>query len=117
MKTICFDLDGVLCTQVEGNYEEAVPNPHAINLANQLYDKGHRIVIYTARFMGRTGEDTIETYKQGYAFTEAQLKGWGVKFHALFMGKPRYDVVIDDRALFFEEDWEEIQRRLSRTVS
>ena len=75
MKTICFDLDGVLCSQMDGNYEDAVPHQQAISLVNKLYDKGHRIVIHTARFMGRTGEDTIETYKQGYAFTEDQLKG------------------------------------------
>ena len=104
---ICFDLDGVLCSQVESDYAEAIPNEEAIACVNALHEAGHTIVIHTARFMGRCGNNPIEVYKKGYAFTLAQLEGWGVKFHELHMGKPRYDMVIDDRSLFYSEAWPE----------
>ena len=104
---ICFDLDGVLCSQVEKDYAEALPNKEAIDALNALHDQGHTIVIHTARFMGRCGSNPFEVYKLGYDFTVKQLEGWGVKFHELHMGKPRYDLVIDDRSLFFDPSWHE----------
>jgi CMP-N,N'-diacetyllegionaminic acid synthase len=104
---ICFDLDGVLCSQVEEDYSEATPNLEAIAALNALYDQGHTILIHTARFMGRCKSNPIEVYKMGYEFTVNQLESWGVKFHELHMGKPRYDLVIDDRSLFFDPVWHE----------
>ena len=39
-KTICFDIDGVICTQVKnGKYEKAIPLKKSINLINKLYKK------------------------------------------------------------------------------
>lgn len=102
---VCFDLDGVLCSQVEEDYSEALPNEEAIEALNRLYEQGHTIVIHTARFMGRCQSNPIEVYKLGYDFTLRQLERWGVKFHELHMGKPRYDLVIDDRSLFFDKEW------------
>lgn len=113
VKTICFDLDGVVCNQTEGNYARAVPNTEAVEAINRLYDAGHKIIIVTSRFMGRNNGDVIETYKSGYEFTLQQLKGWRVKFHELHMGKPRYDVVVDDRAIFFENDWPKILKNIT----
>ena len=104
---ICFDLDGVLCSQVKQDYSEALPNHAAIEALNALYDQGHTIIIHTARFMGRCNSNPFEVYKKGYEFTLKQLGGWGVKFHELHMGKPRYDLVIDDRSLFFDPAWPE----------
>jgi histidinol phosphatase-like enzyme len=112
MTVICFDLDGVLCNQTTGDYEKAIPNQEAIELANQLYDEGNQIIIYTSRFMNRSHNNMIEAYKAGYEFTRQQLLGWGVKFHDLYLGKPIYDVVIDDKAVFFTADWEVIHANL-----
>lgn len=112
MKTICFDLDGVLCSRTLGDYENAVPNQEAISLVNKLYDSGNRIVVCTSRFMGRTNENVVEAYKNGYDFTLNQLIGWGVKFHDLFMGKPRCDIVVDDKAIFYVNDWEKIAKKI-----
>jgi hypothetical protein len=116
MKTICFDLDGVICRQTEGDYANAAPNKDAISVINGLYKKGNRVIIYTSRFMGRNNSDVIKTHKEGYDFTVKQLKSWGVKFHELGMGKPRYDLVVDDKALFYKEDWKEIKKELKRRL-
>ena len=112
MKVICFDLDGVICNQTEGDYENAVPDKEAIEVINRLFDEGNRIIISTSRFMGRNNNNVIETYKNGYEFTLKQLKAWKVKFHELHMGKQRYDVLVDDRSVFFENDWKKIYQKL-----
>ena len=44
----------------------------------------------------------------GYEFTEKQLKKWSVKYHKLIMGKPSFDVVVDDKSLFFKKNWAKI---------
>ena len=38
MKTICFDLDGVICTNTWGKYEDAKPIISSINKVNELYN-------------------------------------------------------------------------------
>lgn len=101
---ICFDIDGVLCSQVSQDYEEAQPNREMIDLLNRLYDRGHQIVLHTSRFMGRAKGDRELAERIGRSFTEQQLAGWGVRYHELWMGKPRYDFVIDDRSVFFDAD-------------
>jgi CMP-N,N'-diacetyllegionaminic acid synthase len=106
---ICFDIDGVLCSQVERDYREAQPNQQMIALVNRLYDRGNQILLYTSRFMGRAKGDTQEAERIGRDFTERQLADWGVRYHELSMGKPRYDFVIDDRSVFYDPDCSRIE--------
>ena len=115
--TLCFDLDGVICSQTDGAYEDAVPNRAAIALINRLHDEGQRIIIHTSRFMGRAKEDPARAGALGLDFTKKQLAEWGVKYDALHMGKPRYDVLVDDRAVFFEDDWSRIAADLDAFVA
>ena len=55
MKTFCFDLDGVICKTKKNNYKSAKPIKKIITLINKLYIK-NKIIIFTARYMGRSGE-------------------------------------------------------------
>tara|TARA_B100000989_G_C19472372_1_gene441313 strand:+ start:29 stop:361 length:333 start_codon:yes stop_codon:yes gene_type:complete len=105
MKTICFDLDGVICTNTWGDYNNAIPNQKAIEKINYLYKKNYKIIIHTARFMGRNSEDPIKANAEGYDLTCIQLNKWKVKYHKLIMGKPSYDVVVDDKSIFYSENW------------
>jgi hypothetical protein len=59
--------------------------------------------------MGRAKGDREEVERIGREFTEGQLAGWGVRYHELWMGKPRYDYVIDDRSVFFDADSSRIE--------
>lgn len=102
MSTFCFDLDGTLCTNTEGAYEQAVPIPWAIARVNALAAAGHRILIYTARGSS-TGIDWREE-------TVRQLRRWGVSFDELMLGKPTADVFVDDRAYGIER-WQAGQAR------
>ena len=76
-----------------------------IELINNLYDQGHYIIIFTARYMGRNKENILLAKKQGYKFTLNQLKKWGLKFNKLIFGKPSFDLVVDDRSIFFKKSW------------
>ena len=55
--------------------------------------------------MGRNKESVEKTYIEGYEFTKKQMTDWGVKFHKLIMGKPSYDIVIDDKHFNYSTEW------------
>ena len=101
--TYVFDIDGTLCTLSGGVYEDAKPIIYRIAKVNELYGKGHRIILNTARGMGRTNNDPQAAEIMFKKLTEQQLKKWGVKYHALFFGKPRAAVYVDDRGMSDED--------------
>ena len=93
--TYCFDIDGTLCTNTEGDYERAEPQPDVIRRVNALHDAGDKILLYTAR-----GSTTGIDWR---AVTELQLKEWGVRYHSLQFGKPTADLYVDDKAVNLRE--------------
>ena len=105
MKKICVDIDGVICITKKNLYKNSKANFKVIKTINRLYDEGHYILIYTARFMGRNNDNATLAKKKGYKFTKAQLNKWGLKFHKLLLGKPSYDIIIDDKALGYKKKW------------
>jgi hypothetical protein len=94
---LIIDLDGTLCTE-ERMFSRALakPLPGSVEQINRLYEQGHTIIIYTAR-----------TWME-FEMTTAWLSGNGVKYHQLMMGKPIGDLWIDDRAVRFCNNWDEI---------
>lgn len=92
-----FDLDNTLCDtkkKEDGNwdYMNALPFENRINIVNDLYEKGHRIIIETAR--------GCVSKKNWYEQTYHQLIGFGLKFHELRVGvKFNADFFIDDKAI------------------
>ena len=94
--TYCFDIDGTICTNTEGRYEDAEPFADVISRINELHAAGHGILLYTAR-----GSTTGIDWR---AVTEAQMRQWGVRYDALFLGKPTADLYIDDKAIN-ADDW------------
>jgi glycerol-3-phosphate cytidylyltransferase len=89
----CFDLDGTLCESVtDGDYMKAKPMTKAIQKVNELYDDGHKVIIFTGRGSSSGLDWTVQT--------KDQLERWGIKHHNLIMNvKPTYDIVIDDKAV------------------
>jgi hypothetical protein len=104
-KTICFDLDNVICKTFKNNYKKSKPNQKAIKKINILYESGYFIKIFTARYMGRNNDNKTKATKQGHSLTKKQLFKWKVKYHKLIFGKPSYDLFIDDKSIFFNENW------------
>ena len=87
----------------ERDYSLAQPLEDNIAAVNKYYDEGHEITYWTARGSG-SGIDWTEV-------TEKQLAKWGAKYHHLILGKPQYDLFIDDKCLR-TSDWEERERCL-----
>lgn len=103
---ICFDIDNVICkTDKKNNYKKSKPNKRVISLINKLYYRGYIIKIFTARYMGRHNENISLVKKKYFKKTKTQLNNWGLKYHKLYMGKPNFDIFIDDKSLGFKKNW------------
>ena len=106
-KTYVFDIDGTLCTNTEGDYLKAEPLYDRIKVVNILA-KRNKIVLFTARGMGRHQNDAKKAIEQFYDLTKKQLEDWGVQYHQLFLGKPAGDYYIDDKGIkdaeFFDNE-------------
>ena len=105
-KTFCFDLDNTLCKTTGNKYSKSTPKKEAIKTLNFLFEKGHIIKIYTARYMGRNDNNVFKAKSKGFKYTYQQLKKWNVKFHRLYFGKPAADYYIDDKFLNFNKNWD-----------
>ena len=103
-KTIAFDLDDTLCKRTtptggKEKYESCFPVEEMISISNELYDRGHKIIIFTARGMSIFDGDVEKVYQELFDLTSSQLKEWGVKYHELVMGKIHYDLLVDDKVI------------------
>jgi len=90
-KRYIIDIDGTICTKTNSDYPNAKPILENIEAFNALYAKGHEVHYWTAR--GALSKKNWDN------FTVKQLISWGVKYHSINMGKPHYDVWIDDKAI------------------
>ena len=107
---IYVDIDETICTTPGSSseardYSLAAPIVENIKAINKYYDMGHTIVYWTARGSG-TGIDWTDV-------TEQQLTRWNAKWHELKLGKPVYDIFLDDKALN-SRDWENADRCLPK---
>lgn len=87
---IYIDIDETICYyDSTRDYKLAQPYLHRIAKINRLYNEGNEIHYWTAR-------GTLSNIDY-YELTYNQLKKWGASFHSLKMGKPAYDLFIDDK--------------------
>lgn len=92
-----FDLDNTLCNtkkKEDGNWDylNSEPFEDRIKVVNDLYDKGHYIIVETAR--------GCVSKKNWYEETYHQLVKFGLKFNELRSGvKFNADFFIDDKAI------------------
>jgi len=93
------DIDGTICSNTDGHYENATPYTDAIDKVNKLYKDGNTVVYFTARGMGRSNGSKAVAEELFRELTERQLNEWGCKYHELIMGKPSGDVYIDDKGV------------------
>ena len=91
---IFVDIDNTICYYDKDDvdsldYNKAKPYMDRITKINKLYDENNQIVYWTAR--------GTKTGLVWFHITYQQLIKWGCKFHELRMGKPAYDLFIDDK--------------------
>jgi len=97
MKRYFIDLDNTLCKTHGNDYVNSSPIVERIQYVNDLKQEGNYVVIWTARG-SRSGND----YRD---LTTKQLAEWGVSYDELLLGKPDYDVYIDDKSFQVETFW------------
>ena len=90
-KIYVVDIDGTICTKTNSDYFNSQPIYENIDVFNSLYRKGHEIHYWTSR--------GALSGKNWDKFTVYQLNSWGVEYNTINMGKPHYDLWIDDRAI------------------
>lgn len=91
------DLDNTLCKTINGDYINSEPIVERIIKVNKLKENGHTIVIWTARG-SKSGIDYSE-------LTVKQLTEWNIQYDKLLLGKPDYDVYIDDKSFNVDTLW------------
>jgi CMP-N-acetylneuraminic acid synthetase len=94
---IYIDIDNTIFKTIGTNYNNSTPIENNISKVNYLFDKGHTIIMWTAR-------GTLLN-KSFFNLTYTQLTKFGVKFNELRMGKPAYDLLIDDKSINSIWDW------------
>jgi len=97
MKRYFIDLDNTLCKTTNSDYENSKPIIERIKYVNELKNTGNHVTIWTAR-----GATSGINYKN---LTTMQLNEWGVQYDDILMGKPNYDVYIDDKSFNVESYW------------
>ena len=100
-----FDLDNIICKTNSSNYKNSTPRKKSMKLVNYLFENGHIIKIFAAWYMSSNKENVKIVKKKGYKFINGQLKKWGLKYHKLIMGKPSYDIFVDDKAYGYKNNW------------
>lgn len=88
---IFVDIDNTITITNGNDYINSEPLQDKIKIINDLYDNGHHITYWTAR-----GSASNVNY---YELTKKQLDDWGVKYHNFMVGKPSYDIFIDDKTI------------------
>ena len=98
-RTVVVDLDGTLCNELP-TFERALATPKegAKELLISLKELGYTIIIYTARGWAE------------FTMTQNWLYSNNLYYDVLLMGKPVYDIWIDDRAVNCDDNLSEIER-------
>ena len=89
------DIDNTICNTDQAlpsplKYEKATPIYERIAKVNKLYDEGHTITYWTAR--GNSSKQNL------MGLTMKQLESWGCRYHSIKLGKPSFDLFVDDKA-------------------
>ena len=92
---IYVDIDNTITFTTGTDYINSIPRKNRIDIINKLYDDGNIITYWT----GRGTVSGIDWFE----LTRNQLNNWGAKYHNLLLGKPAYDIFIDDKS--FNSDY------------
>jgi capsule biosynthesis phosphatase len=107
-------MDGTICeTRLSHqNYLDVLPKPGAIEVLRKLKAEGHYIIIYSSRHMLTCNNNIGQiTAKQAHIFYE-WFKKYDIEYDELILGKPLADVYIDDKALKYQQNWDDIYNKL-----
>jgi len=106
---ICIDIDGTICeTRVlNQDYSEVQLIPGALESLKKFKKEGHYIILYTARHMKTCNHNVGRVIALQGKTLMSWLEKHEVPYDELIFGKPLADVYIDDKAVRFNQDWNE----------
>ena len=107
---ICIDLDGVICQlKVEGQtYDQLLPVDGAPEKLRELKEKGHYIIINTARHM-KTCQGNLGAVTARIGLITLQwLEKYNIPYDEIYFGKPHAEIYIDDNAYRFNS-WSDVE--------
>jgi hypothetical protein len=90
-KRFFIDIDGTICFTCGSDYHNSKPDHEKIRAFNKLLEEGSEVHYWTAR-----GANSGKSWDK---FTIDQLQSWNVRYTSINMGKPHYDVWIDDKSI------------------
>lgn len=86
------------------------PIDGAIEAIQGFKSMGHKIIIFSCRANKEVvGDDVVE--KKTKEMTD-YLQKYHIPYDSVFKGKPNYDIVIDDKAIGFNNNWNEIKKAI-----
>ena len=88
---------------------EEPPIAGAIETIQGMKRQGHKIIIFSCRSNPKVVGDVVEMKTK--EMTDYLTKH-GIPFHEVFNDKPNYDIVIDDKAIGFKDNWLDIKKKL-----
>lgn len=114
MKRILIDVDGTLCEtrQPHECYKNVKIKEGAAEALKEWKAQGHYIIIYTARNMGKYNNNIGLIIANQAPILQEWLKRHEIPYDELHFGKPLADVFIDDRAVRFDDSWENIKEKV-----
>jgi hypothetical protein len=113
---ICIDFDATLFPW-GGISDDIQPLPGAVETVKALKDKGYKIVIFTSRmsptwWKAEGWENDMYTNITQWGIVCDRLIRYGIPFDLITCEKVPAIAYIDDKAIEFRGDWEEIRKRL-----
>ncbi|MDR1232158.1 MAG: hypothetical protein LBK61_12265 [Spirochaetaceae bacterium] len=109
-KTVAVDFDGVINSYKsgwKGPTETDEPVVGAAHALRELFELGHKIIVFSTRANTPEGEKTIRDYIMEITETPEIYNSIEITDR-----KPVADVYIDDRAIPFAGDWKEILKQI-----
>ena len=100
--TFVIDIDDTICFTENRDFKNSKPYQEVTNKINELYDKGWKIVLCTARG-AKSCATLLEREAKYRGITETWLRKHNVKYNDLLFGKPNADYYVDDKNISIEE--------------
>lgn len=98
-KTIVCDVDHTILFTENRDYDNSVPNHPVCDKLREAKSKGWKIILYTARGMGRSGGDIMSVAEDVRSEITCFCDRFSVPFDELVIGKPWGRYYVDDKAI------------------